>query len=69
MRKQFPNLFKTLSKQYGARKAIKIISMVREITSTHLEKSAYCLKSSFVWHETTQGHGFWANIYKGGKAK
>lgn len=63
IRKEFPNLFKGLAKQYGARKAIQILQAVPSIA----EDSRYGLIASFNWDFTPQGNQFWVRVWLGGR--
>jgi hypothetical protein len=57
-KKQYPKLFKTLSRVFGARKAVKLL---RSLVSSGIElidhKNLAC---AFYFMEAPQGNRFWA---------
>ena len=65
IQKKYPSLFKALSKPYGARKAISLITGLEEdlkLGKLSLLYDLRFLSGSFVYKNTSQGHSFWAKI-------
>jgi hypothetical protein len=58
IKKDFPRLFKLLSRHFGARKAIK---MIKEIGPIRINCSDV-LSGCFDYSSSNQGHEYWANI-------
>jgi len=54
-----PRLFKTLSRDFGARKAVKLMSLMDAGSAS---ECAVDLSGVLIWSETQQGHDFWAKL-------
>ena len=57
-KKQYPKLFKTLSRVFGARKAVKLLHSL--ISSGIDVYNHHDLAGSFYFAESPQGRNFWA---------
>lgn len=67
VRVRYPRLFKTLSKMFGARKALHELRRLHEVKDACNLGNKDSLASAFIFAETPQGHNFWARHYfKGG---
>ena len=63
-RRDLPNLFKTLAKRFGARKAVKLIALTPEVDCTGHCSDSDALAGAFIWDGTIQGYSYWLNIHK-----
>lgn len=58
--KEYPKLFKTLSRLFGARKAVRLINKLKLCDCNLLD--SHCLSGAFLWCGTKQGHNFWSKV-------
>lgn len=56
VQKQYPKLFKTLARLFGARKAVKLISSLSDVLDGDR------LSEMFYWNISKQGHKFWLKV-------
>lgn len=59
IKEKFPNLFKTLAKQYGTRQAI---SMIKETGLTSKMMDDKYPTRCFPFANSRQGHEYWAKV-------
>jgi hypothetical protein len=62
IQKQYPKLFKTVSRVLGARRAVKELKKV--IAHTMIIDNTYELRGAFLFDRTPQRHAFWWDIYE-----
>ena len=61
IKKQYHKLFKTLSRLFGVRRAIKLIKSVQDSPESFLQDSTRISKS-FYWSTTEQGTLWWCSV-------
>lgn len=62
IKKQYPKLFKTLSRLLGARRAINLIRSVKDSPKSDLADCLHVV-GAFYWRETKQGVDWWSKVH------
>lgn len=62
IKKQYPKLFKTLARLFGARRAISLIQSVKDSPDSELADCSR-VDGSFYWIKTKQGQVWWNKVY------
>lgn len=65
VKKIYPKLFKSISRVFGARAAVKMIkSIAPEVYDINTLQDDYTLARSFIFSKTPQGSDYWWKVSK-----